>query len=145
MKLLAGALLLALALPAVASDDLASVTQAAHAGNADAAWRLGLMLRNGIGTQRDSAAAARWLNTAAQGGVPAAMFVYANMLLDGEGAPADPAAARRWLERAAELDYPAAMQQVAMGLRDGSMGFTPDPERADVLMKESAHALRHTR
>ena len=144
MRLLTAALLLVLSLPVTAAD-YAAISQAAQAGDANAAWRLGLMLRNGTDAPRDSAAAVRWLHTAAQGGVPAAMFVYANMLLEGEGTPADPAAARRWLERAAEREYPAAMQQVAMGLRDGSMGFIVDPERADILMKESAHALRHTR
>ncbi|HEY0491173.1 MAG TPA: hypothetical protein VGD30_16810 [Telluria sp.] len=71
------------------------------------------------------------------------MFRLSYMLHAGEGAAKDGRAARQWLERAAERDYPEAMQQLAMALRDGSMGFERDEQRAALLMKEMAHAMKH--
>lgn len=104
-------------------------------GDAAAAYRLGLMYRNGMGTVRDSAKAVQWLEVAARKNVPAAMFILSNMLAAGEGVAADEQAARAWLEAAAELEYPEALQQLALS--------EPDPERAAQLMNEAAHAMKH--
>lgn len=117
--------------------------RAARRGDAAAAYYLGLMHKNGMGTVRDSRAAAHWLEFAANREVPAAMFLFANMLLSGEGVARDELAARRWIEKAAELDYPEAAMQMALGLRDGSMGFERNEALAEIHMKEAAHALRH--
>ena len=109
----------------------------AQAGGADgdAAYRLGLSYRNGIGVAADSAKAVQWLELAARRQVPAAMFILSNMLAAGEGVAADRKAARTWLEAAAELEYPEALQALALS--------EPDPARAAQLMKEAEHALRH--
>lgn len=112
----------------------------AEGGDAKAAYRLGLMARNGNGTAgeattADPARAVALLTEAAEGGVPAAMFVLANMLAAGEGGPRDEAAARRWLETAAALDYPEALQQLALS--------EPDPRKAELLMRQAAHAMTH--
>jgi uncharacterized protein len=120
------------------SQALADFTEAARGGDAGAAYWAGLMVRNGKGTDADSDAARRWLGQAAQGGVPEAMFVLANMQVDGEGGPADPAAARAWLERAAALGHPGALQQLAQMSHEEGAG-----ERANALLKEAAHALKH--
>lgn len=119
---------------------LAGFTSAARGGDAHAAYWAGLMARNGKGTAPDSAAAIAWLERAAHGGVPEAMFVLANMLIEGEGGPADAAAGRAWLERAAALEHPAALQQLAQLAREAGEG-----ERAAMLLKEAAHALKHRR
>jgi TPR repeat protein len=63
------------------------------------------------------------------------MFTLSNMLAAGEGVQQDDAAARRWLEEAAALGYPAALQELA--LRE------PDPRKAELLMRQAAHALQH--
>ena len=97
----------------------------------------------GQGTRHDKAQAAKAINDAATAGVPAAMFRLSNMLYAGDGVAKDEQAAHAWLERAAEGDHPEAMQQLAMALRDGSMGFERDEQRAAVLMKEMAHAMKH--
>jgi len=132
-------LILALALAAGAAA-AADVTPAApqgraEAGDAGAAYRLALKVRNGDGMPADPARAVRLLTTAAEGGVPAAMFVLANMLAAGEGGPRDEAAARRWLEMSAALEYPEALQQLAL--------TEPDPRKAELLMRQAAHAMTH--
>ncbi|GGX86965.1 hypothetical protein GJV26_28975 [Massilia dura] len=117
---------------------LAAFSAAAREGDADAAYRAGLMVRNGKGTAPDSAAARRWLEQAASGGIPEAMFVLANLQAEGEGGAVDLVAARAWLERAAGLGHPAALQQLAeLARRRG------DGEQANALLKEAAHALKH--
>lgn len=121
----------------------AQVRRAAAAGEAAAAFDLGRMYRNAIGTERDSVRAFGWIETAARKGSAAAMFTLSNMLMAGEGAPRNEGAARRWLEAAAELDYPEALQQIAQFMQEGAMGFERDEQRAAQLMREVAHAMKH--
>lgn len=109
--------------------------QAAPPADAHKAYKLGLALRNGDGVAPNAALAARWIEGAARLQLPEAMFTYSNMLAAGEGVKQDEAAARRWLEGAAALGYPAALQELA--LRE------PDPRKAELLMRQAAHALQH--
>lgn len=105
------------------------------APDARSAYRLALKVRNGDGVQADPARARGLLAQAAEGGVPAAMFLLSNMLAAGEGGAPDAVAARRWLEMAAELEYPEALQQLAL--------TEPDPRKANLLMRQAAHAMTH--
>lgn len=107
----------------------------AERGDAAAAFRVGLMYRNGDAVAQDKARAASWVRVAAERGVPAAMFTLANMLNEGEGVVMDRSGARRWLEAAAQLEYPEALQELAL--------TEPDPARAALLMKQAAHAMTH--
>jgi TPR repeat protein len=109
--------------------------QAGEQAGAQSAYQTGLRYRNGAGLARDAALALRWFRQAAECQLPAAMFLLSNMLAAGEGAPADAGAARRWLEEAAALGYPAALQELAL--------TEPDPRKADLLMRQAAHALQH--
>lgn len=122
----------ALATPVMALD---APQAQARAGDAVAAYRLALKVRNGEGMPADPARAVALLTMAAEGGVPAAMFVLYNMLAAGEGAPRDEAAARRWLETAAQREYPEALQQLAL--------TETDPRKAELLMRQAAHAMTH--
>jgi len=133
MRMLA-LLLLALAL-AGAGTVQAAQAQATTAVQARDAYRLGLMYRHGTGVAVDAGLAAHWIGVAARGGLAQAMFTLSNMLAAGEGVAADAGAARRWLEEAAALGYPAALQELAMK--------EPDPRRAELLMRQAAHALQH--
>jgi len=116
---------------------------AAHAGAAPLAapldarsvYRLALKVRSGDGMASDPVRARLLLTQAAQGGVAPAMFVLSNMLAAGEGGPLDANEARRWLEMAGEVEYPEALQQLAM--------TEPDPRRAELLMRQAAHAMMH--
>ncbi|MGX4640305.1 tetratricopeptide repeat protein [Massilia sp. SYSU DXS3249] len=112
-----------------------SGTAPAQPVDAQAAWRLGLMHRHGTGVPLDAARAAHYIRIAAEQQVPAAMFTLSNMLAAGEGVAKDEKEARRWLEAAAALDYPAALQQLAL--------TEPDPRKAELLMRQAAHALQH--
>ena len=132
------ALLLALVLvggAAQAAEPAPALQARAQGGDAQAAYRLGLMARNGEGLPRDAALAARWMEQAARVQLPQAMFTLSNMLMAGEGVVRDEAAARGWLEQAAEMGHPAALQELA--LRE------PDAQKAELLMRQAAHALQH--
>jgi len=105
--------------------------------DARAAYQLALKVRNGEGVPADPVRARMLLTQAAEGGVAPAMFVLSNMLAAGEGGPPDAKEARRWLEMAGELEYPEALQQLAM--------TEPDPRKAELLMRQAAHAMMHRR
>ena len=107
----------------------------AQPGDARAAYKAGLMYRNGMGVAVDAVLAARWIELAARGGLAEAMFTWSNMLAAGEGVAPDAAAARRWLEASAARGYPAALQEMALK--------EPDPRQAELLMRQAAHALQH--
>jgi len=107
----------------------------AQPGDARAAYKTGLDYRNGAGVALDAVLAAHWIERAARDGLAEAMFTWSNMLAAGEGVAVDAAASRRWLEESAALGYPAALQEMA--LRE------PDPRRAELLMRQAAHALQH--
>lgn len=129
-------LLLALcggAAPAAPPHQAARVAPAPADGGA--AYKLGLMHRNGTGAARDPVLAARLIGAAARGGLAQAMFTLSNMLAAGEGVARDGVAARRWLEESAALGYPAALQELALQ--------EPDPHQAALLMRQAAHALQH--
>jgi TPR repeat protein len=114
---------------------LAQAAPCVEPGAAQEAHRLGLKYRNGAGVAPDAVLALHFLKQAADCRLPAAMFLLANMLAAGEGAPVDAAQARHWLEAAAALDYPEALQQLAL--------IEPDPRKAELLMRQAAHALQH--
>ncbi len=81
--------------------DLAALERAASAGDARAAFRLGLALATGDGCPADPAAAARWCEQAARAGLPEAQFNLGLLLAAGRGVAADPDAAARWWRLAA--------------------------------------------
>jgi len=116
---------------------------AARAGDAPAAYYLGLLCRGGYGRAADPAAAVRWLTVAADGGVAQAMFLLANAYREGEGVARDDARAVGWYEAAAEREHPASIQALAMAYRNGELGLTRDDGEYRQHMAEAAHALRH--
>lgn len=120
----------------------ARIDQVARRGDPQAAYCLGVMYRDGIGVQRDSFEATRWLQVAANAQVPAAMFALANQYLSGDGVRRDDQAARHLIEKAADLEYPDAVMAMAIGLRDGSMGFERNEALAETQMRLANRALR---
>ncbi|NHZ32543.1 sel1 repeat family protein [Massilia sp. CCM 8692] len=121
---------------------MARLRQAA-AQDPQAAYDLGRMVRNGIGTAREPLRAFALIASSARRGHAPAMFTVSTMLAAGEGCTADLAASRRWLEAAAELEHPEALQQMAMYVQEGALGYPRDPERAAQLLREAAHAMTH--
>ncbi|RSZ55911.1 sel1 repeat family protein [Massilia atriviolacea] len=122
--------------------DVARLRQAA-AQDAQAAYDLGRMVRNGIGVAREPTQAFALIASSARRGHAPAMFTLSAMLAAGEGCAADLAAARRWLEAAADLEHPEALQQMAMYVQEGALGYPRDAQRAAQLLREAAHAMTH--
>ncbi|ATQ77426.1 hypothetical protein CR152_25185 [Massilia violaceinigra] len=144
-RLLLAALLYGCALAHAQPLDPAGLArlEGAAAQDPEAAYDLGRMVRNGIGTAREPQRAFALIESSARRGHAPAMFTLSAMLAAGEGCAADMAASRRWLEAAAELEHPEALQQIAMYVQEGGMGYARDPQRAAQLLREAAHAMTH--
>lgn len=80
----------------------------AQDGNADAAYRFGVLHELGRGVDADSAVAADWYRRAAETGHGAAAHALANLLAQGKGVEKDALAALDWYRRAAEAGYARA-------------------------------------
>lgn len=81
---------------------------AAERGNINAAYRLGIMARDGVMGEQDYVAAHRWLTAAADGGSSDAANALALLYLLGRGVDSDPEVAAELFERAAEAGNPEA-------------------------------------
>ncbi len=112
--------------------------QAAGQGSGPAAYYLGLMYKNGMGGQQDSAAALRWLELAARRNVAPAMFIVANLLQDS-----DELRARYWLDAACDRGYPEGLQQKSVALAEGRMGYAHNEEQSNLYLKMATHAMGH--
>lgn len=88
-------------------------TTLAQAGNAEAQFKLGVMLGAGIGTKEDINAAVAWYAKAAAQNHAEAAYVMSIAHDKGQGVKKDPAAAMQWLKRSAELG--SARGQNALG------------------------------
>lgn len=95
-------------------DDLFAVTQRAQAGDAPAAYQMGLAYKLGAGAARDAAEALKWFKVSAgKNFAPAEEEVFL-AYATGSGTAKDPAEGLRWLTRAAEHGLPSA--QFGLGL-----------------------------
>jgi TPR repeat protein len=119
--------------------------RAARLGDARAAYALALSWREGEGGRRELALAVPWLEQAAAGGVAAAHYLLGNAYRDGEGVAADVPRALAHYEAAAEREDAPALQTLLQAYRLGELGLTPDPERAQGLMRELEHAVHEQR
>ncbi len=86
------------------SEASAALTEKAATGDADAAYRLGLLADQGLGKTRDLGAAERWFRTAAERDHGRAMYELGFLELRGRSAARkkDALAARVWFALAAE-------------------------------------------
>nr|WP_186162388.1 tetratricopeptide repeat protein [Burkholderia gladioli] len=122
---------------------LALLRPAAEAGDAAAAYYVGLIYRSGYGVSADPAEAARWFTRAARQALPAAQFMLANAYRDGAGVPRDEARALALYRSAAEHELPEAVQALAMAYRSGELGVKRDEDAYHAQWLEAAHALKH--
>jgi hypothetical protein len=81
----------------------------------------GLMLRKGLGTAKDPAAAEAMLGHAAELGLPTAQYDLAEMLLNGEAGPPDPKAALPLLTSAAAAHHPIAEYRLGVFYEEGTL------------------------
>ena len=102
---------------------------------------LGMMLRKGIGTEKNSKRAEEIYLRAAEVGMPTAQADLADMYLKGElGAP-DLSAALPLLARAAAANHPGAQFQLGEFYETGAPPLVPkDLEKARELYAAAAHS-----
>lgn len=91
----------------------------AERGDAEAQYRIGLMLRFGWGIARDAATAASWLRRAADQAHAPAQAELGAMLRLGRGVPEDARAAARLLRAAAASGIGIAQLSIGRMYRDG--------------------------
>jgi TPR repeat protein len=87
--------------------------RAANAGDDDAAYSYGVMLRDGKGAPQNIGEAAHWLKRASDDGIVAGQVEYAIMLFNGEGVKKDEAEAAKILLTAASRGNPIAQNRIA--------------------------------
>jgi TPR repeat protein len=87
--------------------------RAANAGDDNAAYSYGVMLREGKGVPPNVSEAAHWLKRAADGGIVAGQVEYAIMLFNGDGVAKDEAGAAKILMTAAARGNPIAQNRIA--------------------------------
>ena len=96
--------------------------RAAEAGDDDAAYSYGVMLRDGKGAPQNIGEAVHWLKRAADDGIIAGQVEYAIMLFNGEGVKRDEAEAAKILLTAADARQPDR----------------PEPRRSSLRQRRSA-------
>lgn len=114
--------------------------QAARNGSDDAAYELAVLLERGSGGfRKDPEAAARWMQQAAEAGLPSAQLHFALMKLGGNGRSASPEEAFTWASKAAAKGHADASAQVAFHLVTGT-GCRRDAAQARTWAERSANA-----
>lgn len=115
------------------ADAVKLFEQAARAGDTEAAFELGQMLRAATPEQ-----AWPWYRQAAQQGHAKAALMLGLLAANGEGVPKDQNEAARWLDKSSELGNAHAMFLLYNAYREGR-GVPRDPARGRELLEEAAH------
>lgn len=103
--------------------------RAASRKHAIAAYNLGSMHYNGVGTEVDRDKAAKWIRKAARLGLPEAQFHLGNLHYRGHGVPQDHAQEMQWYLKAAESGMPEAQYNLAVLYANGE-GVAKDEVKA---------------
>lgn len=111
----------------------------AAAGDADAAFGLGLIYDNGHGVARDAEAAAVWYQRAAEAGHIGAAFNLGNLYRTGDGVALDAALATRWWRQAAEGGLGLAQVNLGVAYQKGE-GVEHDDVQAVAWYRRAADA-----
>jgi TPR repeat protein len=102
---------------------------------------LGMMLRKGLGTQKDPKRAEEIYLRAAEVGMPTAQADLADMYIKGDLGPPDLAAALPLLARAAAANHPGAQFQLGEFYESGAPPLVPqDMEKARELYAAAAQS-----
>jgi TPR repeat protein len=102
---------------------------------------LAMMLRKGVGTQKDPKQAEELYLRAAQAGLPTAQADLADMYLKGELGPPDLARALPLLEAAAAANHPIAQYQLGQFYETGAPPLVP--QNLEVARQLYAAAAKH--
>jgi TPR repeat protein len=124
--------------PEQRADAMKLFEQSARAGDIEAAFQLGEMLRLGvIGVAPAPAASAPWYRIAAVQKHARAALALGLLYKNGDGVARDDAQAARWLNAASDAGNPHAMFLLSYIYRDGR-GVAPDSAKARHLLEEAA-------
>jgi hypothetical protein len=107
-------------------ESAAAHTAAAERGDLDAAFELYIVYAQGLGVDADPTASRAWLDHAAAGDHPRALYNVAAEHATGNGRDKDPAKAAELYARAAELGNPRAAASLAYMILTGEHDGTPD-------------------
>lgn len=111
--------------------------KAAEGGVANAAYNLGVLYHQGLGTRKDMAEAIRWYRRAADKNHPEAQYNLGIAFIEGIGVAYDPRAAAKYFESAASAGIVEAAYNLGMIYENGLLG-EPQPDRALVWYKTAA-------
>jgi uncharacterized protein len=112
-------------------------SSAAQRGAPRAAYHLGKLYRDGLGTPANTSMAAMWFYKAAMHGYPPAEAALGDLLLHGKGVPTDYDAALGWLRPAVAYGNPMAQFDLGLMYKSG-LGVQPDDGRAIELIAAAA-------
>ena len=111
--------------------------QAAESNVANAAYNLGVLHHQGLGTKPDLAKAIDWYAKAADLGHPEAQYNLGIAYIEGVGVGYDPVKADAYFEKAAAQGITEAAYNLGLIYENGLLG-KPEPDRALVWYKEAA-------
>ncbi len=111
--------------------------QAAESNVANAAYNLGVLHHQGLGTKPDLAQAIGWYTKAAALGHPEAQYNLGIAYIEGVGVGYDPVKADAYFEKAATQGITEAAYNLGLIYENGLLG-KPEPDRALVWYKEAA-------
>ncbi len=117
---------------------LATLRGLADQGDPESQFQLATLLHQGLGTERDHAAAAAWYRRAGQRGFAEAQYSLGNMYLMGEGVEQDDAQATAWYEKAAAQGHDAARHNLENLRRMAEQGEEPAEEPAGDIEEPEA-------
>ena len=119
---------------------------AARQGLAEAQNNLGVMLKDGLGVERDEAKAAEWFRRAAQQGNVLAESNLGWMFHGGRGVEQNYDSAHYWYRKAAMQGHAAAQNNLGLLFRDG-LGLPQDSDSArywfSMAAEQGLHQARH--
>ena len=120
-------------------EALQFLQQAADAGSAEGAHRLGLLFAQGAeGVPRNDARALELFEKAGTAGHPRAQINAGTLYFRGQGAPRDLVRARAWFERAAASEDPYALYALGRAMDESSGQAMTDLTRAADLYRRAA-------
>ena len=108
----------------------------AEQGNAEAQYRVAIMLEAGLGMVRNKLQAYRWMRAAAEQGHGLAQHGLGFMYLEGTCTTENPVMAAQWFERAAAQGLAGALVNLGMLYREGR-GVPKDEEKACELLRQA--------
>jgi len=115
--------------------------EAAARGNPEAAYRLGVAYRSGLGVAKDNEEATKWFKLGAEGGDPGAQFALGSFYQDGIVVPQDRDEAIRLFGLAARSGSREAKRRLERMQKSGSVAYAAADSRVAANRMDPREAL----